>query len=161
MSATSAHLISRLYLECFNEGRLDAADKVIGSSLTTHTGDKGPEGFKQTVTRLRAAFSDLHFSLNDVLSDRDRVIVRWTMTGTHRGAYMGVSATQKPVVLTAIAIYRMEGRRAVEQWSVVDRLGLLQQLGVVAGPGAPTSALQGSREQRTSRPAESKEEGSG
>ena len=135
MSTSNAARVSRLYLECFNEGRLSAADEVIGQTLTMHTGDRGPEGFKQTVERLRVAFADLHFTLNDVLSDGDRVIVRWTMTGTQRAPYMGIPTTGKAVVLTAIAIYRMEHGRAVEQWSVVDRLGLMQQLGVAPSPG--------------------------
>lgn len=134
MSTANANLVSRLYLECFNEGQLAAADEVVGPSLTTHTGDRGPEGFKQTVVRLRSAFPDLRFTLDDVLSDRDRVTVRWTMTGTQRGPYMGIPVTGKPVVLTAIAIYRMEHGRAMEQWSVVDRLGLFQQLGVAPPP---------------------------
>jgi steroid delta-isomerase-like uncharacterized protein len=133
--ASDAARVSRLYLECFNEGRLAAADQVIAPDFRMHTGDQGPEGFKHTVAQMRTAFPDLRFALDDVLADRDRVIVRWTMTGTQRGPYMGVPGTDRHVTLTAIAIYRMENGRAVQQWSVVDRLGLMQQLGAVPAAG--------------------------
>jgi predicted ester cyclase len=140
MATINARNISRLYLECLNEGRLGAADEVIAPSFSVNTGGKAPgglgaDGFKElVVTRMRAGFPDLHFTLDDVLSDGDRVVVRWTMTGKQQGPYMGIAPTGKSVALTAIAIYRMIDGRAVEQWSVVDRLGLLQQLGVTSVP---------------------------
>lgn len=147
MHTKNARNIGRLYMECLNEGRLDAADEVIGPTFLMNTGGKGPEGFRNLVTTMRAGFPDLHFTLDDVISDGDRVIVRWTMTGTQRGPYMGIAATGKQVTLTAIAIYRMVDGRAVEQWSVVDRLGLLQQLGVTAVPAPP-----GARQETASGP---------
>jgi predicted ester cyclase len=73
--------------------------------------------------------------IHDVIAGGDRVACRFTMTGRHSGAFMGVPATNRDYALTGITILRFEGARAVERWSSADMLGLLVQRGAVPPPG--------------------------
>ena len=93
------------------------------------------------IPRFRAAFPDLHFVLEDVFAEGDKVVVRWTAHGTHRGdiEVLGhiphTPATGKQVTFSGVDIYHITGGKLVEGWRSMDRLGLLQQLGVVPTAG--------------------------
>jgi predicted ester cyclase len=75
-------------------------------------------------------------TFHEVLTDGDLYTCRFTMTGTHKGPFMGVPATGKPYVLPGITIMRFAGDTVLERWSCVDMLGLLVQIGAVPPPGA-------------------------
>jgi predicted ester cyclase len=82
-----------------------------------------------------AAFDSPQLEFEDTLAAGDRVVIRFTMTGRHRGAFMGVPATGTDVALPGITILRFgEGGKAIERWSSADMLGLLVQLGAVPAP---------------------------
>lgn len=80
---------------------------------------------------LRTGFPDAYFILEDILAEREKVVCRWTSQGTHRGEYLGIAPTGKRVMWTATAIYRIAGGKIAEVWGDMDRLGMLQQLGVM------------------------------
>jgi predicted ester cyclase len=86
------------------------------------------------MTRLRGAFPDLHYTVEDVVADGDRVAVRWHWTGTHQGAFRGIAATQRAVTNNGLAIFRLRDGRIVAATLETDRLGFLQAIGVVPGP---------------------------
>jgi steroid delta-isomerase-like uncharacterized protein len=94
-------------------------------------GVEGPEGLKQLVMMYRTGYPDLVFTIEDLLADGDKVIVRWSCAGTHRGELMGIPATGKRTTTSGISISRFEGGKVVEEWVRWDALGWLQQLGVV------------------------------
>ncbi len=71
---------------------------------------------------------------NDVVTEDDRVVVRWTATGTQTGEFQGIAPTGKKVTWTGVNIYRFECGKIAEQWSELDGIGRLQQLGVLATP---------------------------
>jgi steroid delta-isomerase-like uncharacterized protein len=75
-----------------------------------------------------AAFPDLHHGIDDLLAERDRVVLRATGRGTHRSAFEGVPATGRRVEFTAMVLYRIENRRIAESWGEVDFLRLMRQL---------------------------------
>lgn len=132
--------IRRLYEEIINSGDLAALQEVIAPEYTGPNGEPGPAGFASTVTGLRAAFPDIRFTIEDLLADRDRVVVRWTWQGTHRGPFAGVAPTLRSVNNSGIAIYTLRGSRVISSVLQADRLGVLQQLGVVpagVGQGGP------------------------
>jgi predicted ester cyclase len=81
------------------------------------------------------AFPDLHFTVEDMIAEGDKVVARITMSGTQQGAFMGIPPTGKHVAFTAIDINRIAGGKSVEHWWEMDALGLMQQLGVVPAPG--------------------------
>jgi predicted ester cyclase len=89
----------------------------------------------------RAAFPDLHLTVTDQFEEGDKLVSRWTATGTHKGELMGIAPTGTHVTVTGITIGRFQSGKLVESWENGDTLGLLQQLGVVpvlapAGPSA-------------------------
>jgi predicted ester cyclase len=105
-------------------------------------GERGPAGFERVIAGLRRGVPDIRFTLEDLVADGDRVAVRWSWRGTHRGPFAGFEPTGKTLENKAIAIYRVENGKIVQAWLESDRLGFLQQVGAVdpslgAGPGAP------------------------
>ena len=80
---------------------------------------------------LRQAFPDLHVTVDEMLSDGDKVVIRSTMKGTHKGTFMNIPATGKPISVEGIDIVRISYGRAVEHWGVTDNLTMMQQLGLV------------------------------
>jgi steroid delta-isomerase-like uncharacterized protein len=131
--------------EMFTQGNLAAVDKYVAADYVEHQpmpgAPAGREGLKQTITILRRAFPDARFNVEDVIAEGDKVVVRSTITGTHKGDYMGIAATGKPFTMTAIDILRVQNGKAVEHWGNEDDLGLLVQLGAVTLP-APAAATQ-------------------
>jgi steroid delta-isomerase-like uncharacterized protein len=86
---------------------------------------------------MRAVFPDIHFDVEDMIAEGDKVVSRYTVTGTHQGEFMGIPATGKPVKITTIWIHRLADGRIVEgrDWGEWDRLSLLEQLGALSAPG--------------------------
>jgi predicted ester cyclase len=108
------------------------ADRVYAPSVIDHQPlpGQGPglDGIKQLVALYHAVFPDLSVSTDDVVSSGDRVVVRWTATGTHQGDQLGVPATGKRVRLTGIDILRIEEGRVVERWGETNGLEMMQQI---------------------------------
>ncbi len=86
------------------------------------------------MSELYSAFPDIHLTIDDMVAEGDKVAVRITMTGTHKGEFMGIPPTNKKVTIWAINIYRIAGGKIVEELGKADTLGLMQQLGVVPTP---------------------------
>jgi steroid delta-isomerase-like uncharacterized protein len=100
---------------------------------------RGREAVKQFNRETRTAFPDLELAVDDVIAEGDRVVVRWTMRGTHLGAMRGgIAATGKPFAVTGTTTNRVAGGRIAEGWANADLLGLMLQLGLVAPPGQTT-----------------------
>ncbi len=133
-------LVCRLYDEVFAKWNLGVVDELIGSEFVGHEmppgTPRGPVGFKQFYASLRVAFPDLRYTVDDVIAEGDRVVVRWTWQCTHQGDFMGVAATGKRATVPGIAIYRVARGKCVERWVELNMLGLLQQLR--GGPTRPT-----------------------
>jgi predicted ester cyclase len=80
---------------------------------------------------LRAAFPDLHFTVEAQIAEGDMVVTRWTARGTHRGKFQSVPATGRKIRLAGTDIDRIIGGKVVECWAHVDELGLMRQLGAI------------------------------
>lgn len=133
----------RHFAETWNAGRLEAIDELFASDFLFHiTGSPeihGLEGYRRHVAMYRAAFPDLHVTVEDQIAEGDKVVTRFSAAGTHRGEVMGVAPTGMHVPrVTGITIHRVRDGRIVELWANWDALGLLQDIGVVprfsAGP---------------------------
>ena len=91
-------IVRRFYEEGFNKGDLASARELIASNYVSHNpiiGDllPGVEGYKQLIAVHRHAFPDIRVKIEDMIANVDRVVVRWTWRGTHRGPFMGVAPT--------------------------------------------------------------------
>ena len=127
--------VAHIYEEVFNTGKLDQVDTLIAAEYIDHNpigpgGKSGIEGFKQTVRALRFAFPDLRFTIEEILVNGDKVVVRTTMQGTHKGSFMGVDPTDKQVTVTGFDIYQIVDGVVAERWGTLDGLTLMQQIDV-------------------------------
>ena len=89
---------------------------------------RNPEALKRVITRMRTAFPDLHFEVEDTIAEGDKVVTRWTGTGTHSGEWNGLAPTGKQVSFSGIAVRRMAGGKIAERWANVDYTGLMRQI---------------------------------
>lgn len=95
------------------------------------TGELRGETFRRFVNTMFAAFPDCHWTLEDQFAEGDKVVSRWTFTGTHRGEFMGIVPTNKRVRVSGMTIDRVVNGKIVEEWEEWDTLGQMRQLGLV------------------------------
>jgi steroid delta-isomerase-like uncharacterized protein len=138
---TNKRTVGQLF-ETFNQGDLGAIDQLVGPGYVGAQGDRGPAGFKAVVAGLRTAFPDIHYTLEDVVAEGDRVAVRWRWTGTHAAPFRAFPATGKAVTNTGAGIFRLADGKIVAATLETDRLGFLEQVGAVpvgvgGGPRPP------------------------
>jgi steroid delta-isomerase-like uncharacterized protein len=122
------------YIErVWNQKQVDALDELASPSYRRHLGpsessiDRAAQ--KLRLQGLQRAMPDVHFAIDDLIAEGDRVVFRVTVTGTHRGEMLGVPATGKAVAYAAIDILRFEAGLIVEHWGFGDSGALLRQIG--------------------------------
>lgn len=130
-TTSNEQTVRRVYEECLNGGRVERLDEMVAADYVGPQGVRGAAGFRETVLALRSGFPDIRFTVEDVVTDGDRVAVRWTWRGTHTGTFRGLAPSGKAVTDTGMAFYRLAGGKVVRAWVETDRLGVLQQIGVV------------------------------
>ncbi|MBI1924864.1 ester cyclase, partial [Candidatus Poribacteria bacterium] len=134
----------RVFEEVFNQGKLSVVNEIFSPNYLRHEPPNpeqvlGVEGFKQFVTAFLTGFPDLHLTMEEQIAEGGNVVPRFTFRGTHTGEFLGIPPTGKKVMITGISIHRFADGKLVESWTKIDQLGLLQQLGVIPTPGAPTA----------------------
>jgi steroid delta-isomerase-like uncharacterized protein len=126
--------------EVVNRGRIDAAEDFFWDDMVEQVPfpGQGPglQGLKDVLRGMRAAFPDMHWSVQEQLTDGDRVLTRFEWTGTHQGTFLGVPATERPVKVWGMVIDRVVDGRIKDTRILMDTLGLMIQLGAVAPPTA-------------------------
>jgi steroid delta-isomerase-like uncharacterized protein len=130
---TDAHkqAVRRIYDEAVNAGRAEVLADLVSPEFTGPDGSRGPAAFAANVAALRAGFPDIRFAIEQVVAEGGRVAVRWTWTGTHTGTFRGFAATGKAVHDTGLVLYTFADGKVVDAVIETDRLGVLQQIGVV------------------------------
>lgn len=122
--------------EAVNSGNLDDLRNVIAPGAVDHDPSPdqgtGPEGYIRMFAGFRAAFPDLKVAVDKLVVDDDNVSFAYTMTGTHKGEFLGVAPTGRKFSARGMQISRFENAKLVERWGSSDQLGILQQLGVLA-----------------------------
>jgi steroid delta-isomerase-like uncharacterized protein len=126
-------LVRRYFDEVVNTGNLDAARTLFADSHMAHYTNsahlKGHEGWKQYVALMYTGVSDTHVTIEDEIAAQDKVVVRYTVRGTHTGTFGDRAATGNAVKFTGIAIFQVANGKIVEQWQEVDAIGMTRQLG--------------------------------
>jgi predicted ester cyclase len=131
-------LVHRLLGEVFSGGDDGLVDELVSTRFVEHQNGvqgTGPEALRGLVRGLRSSFPDLRLDIEDIVAHGDKVWVRARATGTDTGGVAGRPPTGAKVEIDVIDIVRVEAGRIVEHWGVADRLGMLQQVGVVPAPG--------------------------
>ena len=143
MSAEENKAVSRRVAEeVFNGHNVDLADELYAPDYVLHDPSlpedlHGPEGIKRYVAMTLGAFPDIRVAVEDQVAEGDKVVSRWTATGTHTGDLMGIPPTGRRVEISGVTINRFSGGKIAEDWYQSDDLGMMQQLGVVPSGEQP------------------------
>ena len=137
--STENEAIVRRFFEDFCSGRRsELASELVTDDYVSHGPQappaEGPQGVIDRVG-LYQDYVDGHWEIDEIFSAGDRVVTRWTGTGTHIGELMGIPPTDRPINVEAITIHRIAGGKIAEEWTVWDALGMLQQIGAVPAAG--------------------------
>lgn len=133
-------LVRRLMEEVFNGGNISIVDESVALDFVDHEElppgiPPGREALKQIPAIFHSAFPDFKVTIDDLIAEGDKVVVRSTWSGTHQGEFLGIPPTGQPVSFGVIDIIRIADGKFVEHWGQMDNMGMMQQLGVVPAPG--------------------------
>ena len=144
MSSEENKTLGRRIVEAINSGNLTTIDEVFSPSYVDRTPFPGStpdrEGYKQSLTKFRAAFPDFRYTIDDEIVAGDKLVHRLTGRGTQKGEFQGVPATGKQATWSEIHIGRVVNGKVVEHWGLLDQLGMMQQLGLA--PAAKVPAIR-------------------
>jgi steroid delta-isomerase-like uncharacterized protein len=125
-------LVRRMFEEIYNQGRYEIADELFAENYVSHNGlgmtVMGPGGIKQVAAMQRAAFPDQHSSIEDLIAEGDKVVVRGVDRLTHQGKFLGYPPTGKTFDITWIDIFRVENGKLAEAWLEIDMENFRKQL---------------------------------
>jgi len=148
MSADDNKALVRRYLEdAWNKHNPAVVDEIYAADFV----DRSPEipgipptrdGLKQFMGVYLRAFPDADITIEDQLVEGDRVVTRWTGRGTQTGEFMEMPPSGKKVAVPGVQIDRFSGGKIVEEWTLFDQLGMLQQLGAVPATKQPALAAR-------------------
>jgi len=136
----------RFIEELWNERKLEVANEIIAPDCITHqlrsgpeplTAPRGPEIIKHHLAEWLAGFPDMHFTIEQILAEGDRVMMQCVGRGTHLGSWLGIPSTGKFITIQTEIIQRIADGQIAEDWVLTDFLGVFQQFGIVQ----PTSEL--------------------
>jgi steroid delta-isomerase-like uncharacterized protein len=132
-TARNKDLARRLYA-LINEGRVDQVAELVSPDYLEHDPlpgqGSGRDGVLDRFSMITMALAP-HFTVEDLITEGDRIVVRWTNRGTHVGEFAGILATGRTFTIAGIDIYRVADEQLYEHWHVIDQLGMLAQLGLL------------------------------
>jgi hypothetical protein len=133
----------RFFDEMLNQADLSVADDLFAEESEDHAGfpgqTPGREGFEQAVVAMHKAFPDIHYTIEDMIAEGDRITTLWSLRGTHLGDFFGIAPTGTTVSVEGIHILRFVEGQIAECWEVWDQLSMLRQLGAV--PAKPAGGI--------------------
>ena len=135
MSIDSKVIVKRLYGDVWNKRKLEVVSDLFSPSHALRDNNfngssVGPEAYKIQVALYLAAFPDLRFEIEDTVAEKDKFVASWTVTGTHKGEFMGIRPTHRKVTFEGITIHYLANGKIIDSNVSWDSLGLMRQLGV-------------------------------
>ncbi len=132
MSNTNKTVVEK-FLDAYNQGALDSLDELVSPNYIHHNNDNrlNLAQFKRGAAWVRTGMPDYRVVIDDMVSEGDKVAVRFTGRGTHLGSFYDETPTQKSIVVYGINIYRLENNRIVEDWEAMDEHDFMKQLGAL------------------------------
>jgi steroid delta-isomerase-like uncharacterized protein len=143
VSQQNEDVVRRMFEEGWNRGTLEVLDDCLASSFTQEGPlemVRGRDGAKANITKYRSAFPDCRIQIDEMFSAGDRVVTRFTYSGTHRGEFEGMAPTGRSVQGKGIDVAHMVNAQIERSFTQWDALGLMQQLGVITLPGKTKTA---------------------
>jgi steroid delta-isomerase-like uncharacterized protein len=134
----NSNIVRSFIEEVLNHGNIDSAGQFFWEDMVEQVPlpGQGPglEGLKDVLRGLRVAFPDMRWSVEEQMAEGDKVLTRFEWTGSHRGEFLGVPATGRPVKVWGMVLDRLEGGKIKDTRIIMDTLGLMMQLGVFPPP---------------------------
>ena len=141
MSHANKAVIHAFIQDVLNQKRLERADDLVNENfveLDPLPGQQqGREGLKAILRVLWSAFPDMHWVVQEMIAEGEMVVTRFTWTGTHRGAFLGIRASGRSVEVKGVVIDHLDRGKMAESRILMDTMGLMQQLGVIPAPPPP------------------------
>jgi len=133
-------LVRQMVDKVFNQGNASQADEFLAPNFVEREElppgiPRDREGVKQLTTMFRSAFPDFKATIDDIVAEGDKVVIRQTWSGSHKGEFMGIPPTGRSVSFGVIDILRIADGKFVEHWGQMDSMSLMQQLGAIPAPG--------------------------
>ena len=133
-------IVRQMVEEIFNRGNMSRADEFLAADFVEREElppgmPPGREGVKLMTTMFRSAFPDFKATIDDLIAEGDKVAIRMTWSGTHKGEFMGIPPTGKSVSFGVFDVIRIAGGKFVEHWGLMDSMAMMQQLGAMPAPG--------------------------
>jgi predicted ester cyclase len=138
-------IVRRIYSEYLDELDPSAADELLDADVVLHGVGAFGEGYgrenvKEGFSAFLSGFAERHTDVEDVIAQGDRVVVRHTHHLKHVDEVLGIPPTGQRLSVWGIDIFRIEDGRIAEWWVIDDNMGMMQQMGIIAGPGGPEDA---------------------
>jgi steroid delta-isomerase-like uncharacterized protein len=132
-------LVRRVYEECWSKGKLDSVEEIYTNDCKFHDPvfpqlGSGADSMRRHIQMCRIAFPDLRFTVDDVIAEKEEVVVHWTAKGTQQGQFLGVAPTNRNATVGGTSIFRIKSGKVNEQWVDWNVLTLLEQLGAATAP---------------------------
>ncbi len=137
MSDTNEAVVRRFVNEVLNEGDYSVMRELVHTDYVYRSPDQelhGPEALEDLLSTYRTGLPDMNTSVDDLVVSGDKVVISVTLTGTHKGDLMGIHATGNQVTVHGMVLSRLEDGKIIEEWEMLDMLGMFQQLGVLSLP---------------------------
>ncbi len=131
--STSNQILLEKYLDAYNQGALDQLDELVSENYIHHNNGNNLTlaQFKRGATWLRNGMPDFRINVEDMVSEGDKVAVRFIGYGTHASSLLGETPTQKTISIHGITIYRIENGRIAEDWEAMDEHDFMNQIGAL------------------------------
>ncbi len=132
--------VRRLLEESLGGGKPELVDELLNSDFVRYdpyiaAGEvRGAQTVKENIVWFRNAFPDLTCTIEDQVTEGDKVVSRRTVRGAHQGEFFSVAGTGNRVQFTGIQIDRLDESKIVEEWAEFDLLGAMRQMGAVREP---------------------------
>jgi steroid delta-isomerase-like uncharacterized protein len=133
--AENKTVVNRFVEEVINQGRFEQADELVVADfveLDPLPGQQpGRKGLKEVIGQMRTAFPDIHWVLDEMVAEDEKVVSRFTWSGTHRGTFLGIPATGRSISVKGVVIDRVVAGKMVDSRILMDGLSMMQQLGAL------------------------------
>jgi len=135
---SNTNIVRHFVTEVLNQGKIESTGEFFWEDMVEQVPlpGQGPglRGLQDVLRGMRAAFPDMHWTVEEQIAEGDKVMTRFEWTGTHRTEFFGVPATGRPVRVWGIVIDRLEGGKIKDTRIIMDALGLMMQLGTFPPP---------------------------
>ena len=138
MTFNNKEIVRRLYKEIWNERKLQVAQELLSDTHaladpTLSGSSVGPSAYLAQVHKLVGAFPDLRFHIDELICEKDKVVVAWVANGTHKGSMLGAAPTNKKISINGISIHHLANGKILDSQAVWDVYSLMQQTGLIPG----------------------------